>query len=116
MDAVRDFFPRLARVAERHDVDLVHVAMGVSMAGMLVPALDPVGSRPWEVVFGTAVAWFVYDAARSRIPRAGAASRRSIHDSTVARSAPSMAAAWSTGASRAWALSVQWSTPMSLPP
>ena len=48
---------------------------------------------------------------RSRIPSAGAALRRSTHDSTVARSAPSSAAACSMGASRDSARSVQWSPP-----
>ncbi len=40
------------------DVDAAHVLMGVAMAGMLVPRLDPFGDAGWEVVFGVAAAWF----------------------------------------------------------
>ncbi len=50
-------------------------------------------------------------ALRSRIPSAVAALRLSTHDSTVARSAPSSAAACSVGASSDSARSVQWSPP-----
>jgi len=40
------------------DVDAAHVLMGVAMAGMLVPRLNPFGDAGWEVVFGVAAAWF----------------------------------------------------------
>ena len=53
------------RPAER-DVDLVHVLMGVAMAGMLVPRI---GLRPaglctgiWAVVFAAAAGWFAWRA------------------------------------------------------
>ena len=41
-----------------HDVDLVHVVMGVATAGMLVPRLNPLWSGPWATVFAAATAWF----------------------------------------------------------
>ena len=48
---------RWRRPTER-DVDAVHVVMGVAMAGMLVPRLNPVADSGWEVIFGAAAAWF----------------------------------------------------------
>jgi hypothetical protein len=44
--------------ATEHDVDLVHMVMGVAMAGMLVPRIDPLWGSAWAVVFGAAAAWF----------------------------------------------------------
>src|ERR1039457_1684481 len=41
-----------------HDVDLVHVVMGVATAGMLVPRLNPLWSGAWAAVFAAATAWF----------------------------------------------------------
>lgn len=38
--------------------DIVHVVMGVAMAGMLVPRLSLLPAGAWEVVFGAAVGWF----------------------------------------------------------
>jgi hypothetical protein len=46
------------------DVDAVHVLMGVAMAGMLVPRLQVFWAGGWEVVFGTATAWFAWRAIR----------------------------------------------------
>jgi Domain of unknown function (DUF5134) len=60
-----------------HDVDAVHVLMGVAMAGMLVPRLNPFGDAGWKVIFGGAAAWFAmravrqYLGPRSEWPRAG---------------------------------------------
>ena len=48
---------RWRRPAE-YDVDGVHAFMGVAMAGMLVPRLNPLGAGGWEVIFGVAAAWF----------------------------------------------------------
>jgi hypothetical protein len=48
------------------DADGVHVAMGVAMAGMLVPRLSLPPARVWEVVFGVAAAWFGWQALRMR--------------------------------------------------
>jgi hypothetical protein len=45
-----------------YDVDGVHALMGVGMAGMLVPRLNPAAGGAWDVggaaVFGAAMAWF----------------------------------------------------------
>jgi hypothetical protein len=59
-----------------YDVDGVHVLMGVGMAGMLVPQLNPAAGSGWDVggatVFGAAMAWFGWRAIRSyRDRRAG---------------------------------------------
>jgi hypothetical protein len=51
-----------------YDVDGVHVLMGVGMAGMLVPRLNPAAGSGWDVsgaaVFGAAMAWFGWRAIR----------------------------------------------------
>jgi hypothetical protein len=56
-------------------VDAVHIAMGVAMAGMIVPELDPLPSRSWVVVFVLAAAWFgahaVRDLSRRDVAAAG---------------------------------------------
>jgi hypothetical protein len=57
---------RLPRRKTEADADAVHVLMGVAMAGMLLPWLSPLPSTAWEVVFGTAAAWFAWQAARVR--------------------------------------------------
>lgn len=41
-----------------YDVDGVHILMGVAMAGMLVPRLNPFWDSGWEVIFAAALAWF----------------------------------------------------------
>jgi hypothetical protein len=52
---------RTGRRTER-DVDLVHVGMGVAMAGMLVPSVNPFAGYAWNLgwtlFFGFAVCWF----------------------------------------------------------
>ena len=48
------------------DADVVHVVMGVAMAGMLLPRLSPLPGTVWEAVFGAAAAWFAYQAVRDR--------------------------------------------------
>ena len=40
------------------DVDVMHTVMGVAMAGMLVPRLNPLRYGSWEVVFAVAMGWF----------------------------------------------------------
>ena len=55
---------RWRRPAE-YDVDAAHAFMGVAMAGMLVPRLNPFGAGGWEVIFGVAAAWFGGQAVRS---------------------------------------------------
>jgi hypothetical protein len=53
---------RVWRRATEHDADSAHVVMGVAMAGMLVPQLNPLwnstGNGAWEAVFGVTTAWF----------------------------------------------------------
>ena len=56
----------------RYDVDGAHAFMGVAMAGMLVPRLNPFGAGSWEVIFGVAAAWFGGQAIRQYLrQRAG---------------------------------------------
>lgn len=47
-----------------YDVDGVHILMGVAMAGMLVPRLNPFWDSGWEVIFAAAVAWFGWQTIR----------------------------------------------------
>ena len=60
--------PILHRRVE-HDIDLVHVAMGVTMAGMLIPRLNPwAGSgwdTTWEIIFAMATTYFLARAVTS---------------------------------------------------
>lgn len=70
---------RLRRRSTEVDADAMHVAMGVAMAGMLLPRLSPLSGTMWEAVFGAAAAWFAYRAVRG-LRRGGADSRwRSSH-------------------------------------
>jgi len=47
-----------------YDVDGVHMVMGVAMAGMLVPRLNPFWDSGWEVIFAAAVGWFGWQTLR----------------------------------------------------
>ena len=58
-------------------VDIVHVLMGVAMAGMLVPRLSTLPDGAWEATFGAAVAWFGWHAVRAY--RAGGTGGRPAH-------------------------------------
>lgn len=42
------------------DIEVAHILMGTSMAGMLVSDLNPIPSGAWEVVFSALSAWFVW--------------------------------------------------------
>lgn len=66
---------RSGRTTER-DADALHVLMGVAMAGMLEPRLEPVPVTAWRAVFAVAAAWFAWQAIRPG-RRAGAA--RGMH-------------------------------------
>jgi hypothetical protein len=46
------------------DVNIGHVAMGVGMAGMLVPALQVLPTGLWEAIFVGLAAWFLWQSAR----------------------------------------------------
>jgi Domain of unknown function (DUF5134) len=59
---------RWRRPAE-YDVDAAHALMGVAMAGMLLPRLNPFGTGGWEVIFGVAAAWFGGRALRQYLAR-----------------------------------------------
>jgi hypothetical protein len=60
----------LWRRATEVDADAVHVAMGVSMAGMLLPRLSLLPAGAWEATFGVAAAWFGAQAIRGLRGRA----------------------------------------------
>ena len=47
-----------------YDVDGVHILMGVAMAGMLVPRLNPFWDSGWEVIFAATTAWFGWQTIR----------------------------------------------------
>ena len=57
-------WPR-GRATER-DVDTVHGAEGVAMAGMLVPSLGLLPGVMWKVAFAAAAGWFASRAIRAR--------------------------------------------------
>jgi hypothetical protein len=42
------------------EADVLHVAMGVAMAGMLEPGIGPVPATAWLCVFTAAAAWFAF--------------------------------------------------------
>lgn len=56
--AVRLAASHMCRRSTERDADLMHVAMGVAMASMLVSRLNPLTGRLWAVAFGLATAWF----------------------------------------------------------
>ncbi len=60
------------------DVDTVHAAEGIAMAGMLVPSLDLLPAGMWEPAFGAAAVWFAWRASRPR-RRDGARTRPAGH-------------------------------------
>jgi hypothetical protein len=57
---------RLQRRETESDADVLHVFMGVDMAGMLVSWLSPLPGIVWEVMFAVAGAWFGLQAVRAR--------------------------------------------------
>jgi hypothetical protein len=76
---------RLGQRRTSYDVDGIHVLMGVAMAGMLAPRLNPLAGSGWArdgwgLLFGAAAAWFAWQAARGhRHQAAAAASGRAAH-------------------------------------
>jgi hypothetical protein len=64
--AARLALSRLWRRETEFDADGMHVAMGVAMAGMLVPQLNPLPGSTWEMVFASAAVWFGWQAIRTR--------------------------------------------------
>ena len=59
-------FSRLQRRETESDADVLHVFMGVAMAGMFVPWLSPLPGTVWQVMFAVAAAWFGWQALRAR--------------------------------------------------
>jgi len=51
---------RLWRRATHQDEDITHVVMGVAMAGMFVPALNPLPDGVWEIAFAIGTVWFAW--------------------------------------------------------
>jgi hypothetical protein len=76
---------RRARRRTSYDVDGIHILMGMAMAGMLAPRLNPLAGSGWardgwEVLFGSAAAWFAWQVARGHRHQAAAAvSGRAAH-------------------------------------
>jgi hypothetical protein len=62
-----------------YDVDGVHILMGVAMAGMLIPRLNPFWDSGWEVIFGAAVAWFGWQTFNGYRGKLGAGRRWAAH-------------------------------------
>jgi Domain of unknown function (DUF5134) len=56
--AGRVVFARLRHRPTEHDIDLLHVLMGVAMAGMLASRLSILNNHIWEALFAAAVVWF----------------------------------------------------------
>jgi Domain of unknown function (DUF5134) len=56
--AGRLVFALLRQRTTEYDIDVVHLIMGVAMAGMLVPRLNPFTNRVWEAFFAIAAVWF----------------------------------------------------------
>ncbi len=65
---------RLRGQATEVDTDALHAVMGAAMAGMLVPRLNVLPGSAWAAVFGTAAAWFGWQAMRAQDPRTSGSS------------------------------------------
>jgi hypothetical protein len=61
------------------DVNIGHVAMGVAMAGMLVPALRTLPTGLWEAVFVGLAAWFFWQSTRFVVRHVGAGTEGDLH-------------------------------------
>ncbi len=75
------------RSAQNHvDVNFAHVAMGLAMAGMLVPRLNVIPDGVWEVVFVTIALWFSWQGVRvvaGHVGNLGVSGRHSISHSLI---------------------------------
>ena len=54
----RIVFARLRHRRTENDIDVLHVLMGVAMAGMLVSRLSFLNNHVWEALFVVAALWF----------------------------------------------------------
>ena len=73
---------RRRHAVTQHDVDAVHVVMGVVMAGMLAGALSFGWSGLWKDFFGVSAAWFGWQSVSALIrfrTRGGAISHHAGH-------------------------------------
>ena len=72
---------RRARSTDRQ-VDAMHVLMGVSMTGMLVPGLHTLWTGGWELIFAAAAVMFLWRVARAArsLRTRGASQHRPAHD------------------------------------
>jgi hypothetical protein len=52
------------RFSAHPDVDISHLLMGISMAGMLAAGLRTLPDTAWEVIFGILTAWFTWQVVR----------------------------------------------------
>jgi hypothetical protein len=57
---------RLRNRAADPQADVLHVLMGVAMAGMLEPRISPVPDMVWRAVFALGAVWFAWLAIRAR--------------------------------------------------
>ncbi len=64
--AIRLGFWKLRGRAADPQADVLHVLMGVAMAGMLEPRIAPVPHRVWVGVFAMAAVWFGWQAILAR--------------------------------------------------
>jgi uncharacterized protein DUF5134 len=64
--ATRLIAARWWRRSTDQGVDVVHAAMGVAMAGMLVPRLGLLQARAWAVLFAAGAGWFGWQVLRDR--------------------------------------------------
>ncbi len=52
--------------AAEPEADVLHVLMGVAMAGMFEPGISPVPGTAWLALFAAGAAWFAWQAVRTR--------------------------------------------------
>ena len=80
------------------DADVLHVMMGIAMAGMFKPGIGPVPAIAWRVAFTAAAAWFTWRAIRRRAT--GSPIRFSHPASHVVECGAMLYMLWPDGASR----------------
>jgi hypothetical protein len=73
----------LAFGSVERDADLGHVAMGVAMAGMLVPRLNPLPRPAWEAIFAAVTVWFAWRATRGHRHVAGHYAQHGLHGAAM---------------------------------
>jgi hypothetical protein len=106
---------RLWHRTTHHSVDVLHIAMGVAMAGMLSPGLGLGDTARWVVVFTAAAGWFGVRAARGLVGARSPATAVGSHVSHVLTSGAMiyMLAATPTAAFASTGSTMRMSSPMS---